>query len=50
MAKVFEVSEWTIRKAVSKLGLYSYVRRRRQLLSNSAKNSRSTVVKSFCRG
>ncbi|QQP35821.1 Uncharacterized protein FKW44_020732, partial [Caligus rogercresseyi] len=33
MAKVFEVSEWTIRKAVSKLGL-------RQLLSNSAKNSR----------
>ncbi|QQP54154.1 Uncharacterized protein FKW44_006890 [Caligus rogercresseyi] len=40
MAKVFEVFEWTIRKAVSKLGLYSYVRRRRQLLSNSAKNSR----------
>ncbi|QQP37282.1 Putative transposable element [Caligus rogercresseyi] len=31
--QVFEVSEWTIRKAVSKLGL-------RQLLSNSAKNSR----------
>ncbi|QQP42560.1 Putative transposable element, partial [Caligus rogercresseyi] len=33
MTKVFEVSEWTIRKAMSKLGL-------RQLLSNSAKNSR----------
>ncbi|QQP57556.1 Putative transposable element [Caligus rogercresseyi] len=33
MAKVFEVSEWTNRKAVSKLGL-------RQLLSDSAKNSR----------
>ncbi len=40
LAKDLMVSEFTIRNAVGKLGLHSYVRRRRQLLSQTAKNSR----------
>ena len=40
LAKDLNVSEWTIRQAVGELGLHSYVRRRRQLLSNNAQISR----------
>ncbi len=40
MSKDLSVSEFTIRKAVGQLGLHSYVRRRRQLLSKSTNNIR----------
>ena len=40
LAKDLGVSEFTIRNAVGQLGLHSYVRRRRQLLSTTSKNSR----------
>ena len=40
LAKVLGASKFTINNAVRKLGLYSYVRRRHQLLSKTTKNSR----------
>ncbi len=40
LAKDLNISDWTVRKAVGKFGMHSHVRRRRQLLSASAKNSR----------
>ena len=40
LTKDLNVGEKTIRNAVGKLGLFSYARRRHQLLSASAKNSR----------